>query len=208
MGEFSKVDIDGHLMIVTINRPEVYNACHPPASQELGQVFEEFDANPDLWVAIVTGAGDKAFCAGNDLKYHAEMRAKTGKRPSIFLANLGPIAKHTARASFAKNFFEVGGIEGLTNTGFKDVESCAKAFKDSGAKIAILCSADPLYEEMVATVAPALKAAGCQRLYLAGHPGDKKDAYMKAGVDDFIFLGADVLVITRSALAQLGAIDQ
>jgi len=134
--------------------------------------------------------------------------AKTGKRPAIFLANLGPIAKHTARASFAKNFFEVGGIEGLTNTGFKGAESCAKAFNESGAKIAILCSADPLYEEMVATVAPALKAAGCQRLYLAGHPGDKKDAYMQAGVDDFIFMGADVLTTTRSALALLGAIDQ
>ena len=134
--------------------------------------------------------------------------AKTGKRPSIFLANLGPIAKHTARASFAKNFFEVGGIEGMTNTGFKDAESCAQAFKKSGAAIAILCSADPVYDEMVATVAPALKAAGCKRLYLAGHPGDKKDAYMQAGVDDFIFLGADVLVTTRSALSLLGAIDQ
>ena len=134
--------------------------------------------------------------------------AKTGKRPAIFLANLGPIAKHTARASFAKNFFEVGGIEGLTNTGFKDAESCAQAFKKSGATIAILCSADPLYEEMVATVAPALKTAGCKRLYLAGHPGDKKDAYMQAGVDDFIFMGADVQVTTHSALALLGAIDQ
>jgi methylmalonyl-CoA mutase len=134
--------------------------------------------------------------------------ARTGKRPAIFLANLGPIAKHNARASFATNFFEVGGIEALTNTGFSDAESCARAFKDSGAKIAILCSADPLYEEMVPTVAPALKAAGCERLYLAGHPGDKKDAYMKAGVDDFVFMGADVLATTRSALALLGAIDQ
>ncbi len=134
--------------------------------------------------------------------------ARTGKRPSIFLANLGPIAKHTARASFATNFFEVGGIEALTNTGFSDAESCAKAFKDSGAQIAILCSADPVYEEMAPTVAPALKAAGCQRLYMAGHPGDKKDAYVQAGADDFIFMGADVLVTTRAALALLGAIDQ
>jgi len=93
MGEFSKVDIDGNLMIVTINRPEVYNACHPPASQELGAVFDEFDSNPDLWVAIVTGAGDKAFCAGNDLKYHAEMRAKSGKRPDHGPGGFGGITK-------------------------------------------------------------------------------------------------------------------
>ena len=81
MGQYSKVEIDGRLMIVTINRPEVYNACHPMANQELVDAFDEFQANPELWVAIITGAGDKAFCAGNDLKYHAEIQAKTGKRP-------------------------------------------------------------------------------------------------------------------------------
>ena len=81
MGQYSKVETDGRLMIVTINRPEVYNACHPMANQELVEAFDEFQANPELWVAIITGAGDKAFCAGNDLKYHAEIQAKTGKRP-------------------------------------------------------------------------------------------------------------------------------
>jgi enoyl-CoA hydratase/carnithine racemase len=81
MGQYSKVEIDGRLMTVTINRPEVYNACHPMANVELVAAFDEFHANPELWVAIITGAGDKAFCAGNDLKYHAELQAKTGKRP-------------------------------------------------------------------------------------------------------------------------------
>ena len=81
MGQFSKVETEGRLMIVTINRPEVYNACHPMANQELVEAFDEFSSNPELWVAIITGAGDKAFCAGNDLKYHAELQAKTGKRP-------------------------------------------------------------------------------------------------------------------------------
>ena len=79
--EYCKVEIDGRLMVVTINRPEVYNALHPMGNQELGDVFDEFAANPDLWVAIITGAGDKAFSAGNDLKYHAQLQAKTGKRP-------------------------------------------------------------------------------------------------------------------------------
>ncbi|QLH40529.1 MAG: methylmalonyl-CoA mutase small subunit [Defluviicoccus sp.] len=132
--------------------------------------------------------------------------AKTGARPKIFLANLGPIAKHTGRATFAKNFFEVAGIETLSNTGFADAQSCAAAFGSSGAKIAILCSADPVYETMVETVAPALKATGCEYLFLAGSPGDKKGAYTAAGVDDFIFLGCDLLQITRSTLARLGVI--
>ena len=132
--------------------------------------------------------------------------AKTGKRPAIFLANLGPIAQHTARASFAKNFFEVGGIEGLTNTGFADVDACVQAYKESGTQAAVICSADAIYSEMVPGLAPALKQAGCQYLFLAGHPGDKRDLYTDAGVDDFIFLGADVLATTQTTLRQLGVI--
>jgi len=132
--------------------------------------------------------------------------AKTGKRPAIFLANLGPIAQHTARASFAKNLFEVGGIEGLTNTGFSDVDACVQAFKESGAGAAVICSADAIYAEMVPSLAPALKQAGCKYLFLAGHPGDKRDLYLNAGVDDFIFLGADVLATTQTTLRQLGVI--
>jgi enoyl-CoA hydratase/carnithine racemase len=71
MPEFCKVERDGHVTTITINRPEVMNAIHPPASLELSHAFDEFLADPDAWVAIVTGAGDKAFSAGNDLKFQA-----------------------------------------------------------------------------------------------------------------------------------------
>ena len=69
--EFLKVERDGKLTIITINRPEVYNALHPPAHFEFDEVFNNFRDDPDQWIAIVTGAGDKAFSAGNDLKYQA-----------------------------------------------------------------------------------------------------------------------------------------
>ncbi|MFN3076892.1 MAG: methylmalonyl-CoA mutase family protein [Alphaproteobacteria bacterium] len=131
-------------------------------------------------------------------------KAKTGNWPRIFLANLGPVAQHTGRATFAKNYFEAGGIETLGNNGFSDAESCVKAFKESGASIAILCSSDALYEEYVPKVAPALKQAGCTYLFLAGNPGEKKQAYAEAGMDDFIFLGGDVLGTNRATLARLG----
>jgi crotonobetainyl-CoA hydratase len=71
MPEFCQVERDGHVLTVTIARPEVMNAIHPPASFELAGVFDAFASDPELWVAIVTGAGEKAFCAGNDLKYQA-----------------------------------------------------------------------------------------------------------------------------------------
>ena len=72
MGEFCRVERDGHLTIVTIDRPAVMNAIHPPACAELAEAFDAFEEDPEQWVAIVTGEGDKAFSAGNDLKYQAE----------------------------------------------------------------------------------------------------------------------------------------
>jgi crotonobetainyl-CoA hydratase len=68
---------EGRTLIVTINRPDRMNALHPPANAELEQVFNDFAADPDLWVAIITGAGERAFSAGNDLRWQAEGNAIT-----------------------------------------------------------------------------------------------------------------------------------
>ena len=69
--KFCKVEREGPLTIVTLNRPEVMNALHPPQHFELDSIFNDFANDPEQWVAIVTGAGEKAFSAGNDLKYQA-----------------------------------------------------------------------------------------------------------------------------------------
>lgn len=76
--EFSTLAVDGHILTVTLNRPERRNALHADASHELGAVFDMFEADPDLWIAIVTGAGDKAFCAGADL-----VTAQSKERPPV-----------------------------------------------------------------------------------------------------------------------------
>src|SRR5271169_5737913 len=69
--EFVEVKHAGRITIVTLNRPGVMNALHKPAHFELHEVFNAFAADPEQWVAIVTGAGERAFCAGNDLKWQA-----------------------------------------------------------------------------------------------------------------------------------------
>src|SRR5437763_15427722 len=66
--EFVRYEKRNRIAYVTINRPEVMNALHPPANDELSAVWEDFAADPDTWVAILTGAGERAFSAGNDLK--------------------------------------------------------------------------------------------------------------------------------------------
>jgi enoyl-CoA hydratase/carnithine racemase len=70
--EYCKTRREGRILTVTINRPERMNALHHMANSELAGVFDEFDADPELWVAIITGAGDRAFSAGNDLKFQAQ----------------------------------------------------------------------------------------------------------------------------------------
>jgi enoyl-CoA hydratase/carnithine racemase len=68
---FVQVSREGRTTIVTMDRPEVLNALHPPAHHELSAVFDQFASDPEQWVAIITGSGDRAFCAGNDLKFRA-----------------------------------------------------------------------------------------------------------------------------------------
>ncbi|MBV9117326.1 MAG: enoyl-CoA hydratase/isomerase family protein [Acetobacteraceae bacterium] len=69
--EYCKVEDDGRVRVVTLNRPEVMNALHSAAHHELERVWDEFATRDDLWVGIVTGAGPRAFSAGNDLKVQA-----------------------------------------------------------------------------------------------------------------------------------------
>ena len=82
MPEFCRIDKSDCIMTVTLERPERLNAMHPPGNAELGEVFDDFAADDDLWVAIITGAG-RGFCAGNDLRYQAE-RGKRVPMPRGF----------------------------------------------------------------------------------------------------------------------------
>ena len=174
------------------------------AGATIGQMAAALAGRPEQIAALPRHRFGERFEALRDAS-DAHL-TKTGERPKIFLANLGPVAQHTGRATFSKNFFEAAGIQALGNAGFADTEACVDGFKKSGARIAILCSADSIYESMAVPVAQALKAAGCDYLFMAGAPGDKKDTYGSAGIDDFIFMGGDVLQTTRSTLARLGAI--
>ena len=64
--------VEERVLHVTLNRPHVLNALHPQAHFEMGQVFDAFAADRDLWIAVVRGAGERSFCVGTDLKVRAE----------------------------------------------------------------------------------------------------------------------------------------
>lgn len=83
MLKYCRVERDEHISTITIDRPEVMNALHPMANSELASVFDEFCEDDDQWVAIITGAGERAFSAGNDLKFQAA-GGKLGAAPKGF----------------------------------------------------------------------------------------------------------------------------
>jgi methylmalonyl-CoA mutase len=120
-------------------------------------------------------------------------------RPKVFLANLGTAADFTARATFAKSFFETGGIEAVDTEEFTDPAALAAAFKASGAALACLCSQDKIYAQQAAAAAKALQAAGAKHIYLAGRPGELETALRAAGVKDFVFAGGDALATLQEA---------
>ena len=132
------------------------------------------------------------------------MLKATGARPRVFLANLGKLSEFTARAMFAKNFYEAGGIEAIGNDGFKDQAAMIAAFKASGAKLACLCSSDKVYEAQADDAVKALTAAGAT-VHLAGRPGELEARSRAAGVKTFIFVGCDVVSTLQAAHDILGA---
>ena len=126
------------------------------------------------------------------------MLARTGTRPRVFLANLGKPSDFTARATFAKNFFEAGGIEAIGNDGFASSDEMIAALKASGARLACLCSSDDVYAREAAAAAQVLRGAGAS-VWLAGRPGALEPALTQAGVSGFVFAGCDALAALRAA---------
>ncbi|WP_369392495.1 methylmalonyl-CoA mutase family protein [Streptomyces sp. CG1] len=113
--------------------------------------------------------------------------AATGARPRIFLATLGSAAEYTARATFAANLFQAGGIEPVTEGGFEA----------SGADEAVLCSSDALYAEQAEQAAESLRAAGARQVFLAGR-GDY------SGIDSYVFAGCDAVDVLSATLDRMG----
>ncbi len=132
--------------------------------------------------------------------------ATHGQRPRVLLANLGPVAGHTARSTYARNLFEAGGFEVRSSEPLERPDQVAEAVAAGGAKIVVLCSSGPSQETLVTGMVAQLKAAGARTVVLAGRPGDHEAAYREAGVHRFIHVGCDVHGTLTALLKEEGVL--
>ncbi|RXF72917.1 methylmalonyl-CoA mutase family protein [Hansschlegelia zhihuaiae] len=128
----------------------------------------------------------------------AENEARTAKGGPVFLALIGPIAKHSARAGFVRNLLTAGGLRFLDGPVAAEPEAIAAAFEESGARLAILCGSDEGYAEQAAAVVSGLKTRG-SKVWLAGRPGELTEALIEAGVTRFVTAGDDALATLKEA---------
>ncbi|MGW4112031.1 methylmalonyl-CoA mutase family protein [Actinosynnema sp. NPDC004786] len=119
------------------------------------------------------------------------------ERPKVFLATLGPVAAHTARATFAANLFQAGGIETPAAGATAGVDDVVAKFRESGARIACLCGSESGYAELAGPVERALREAGAERVLLAGKQSD-------ASIDEYVFTGCPALEVLEHTFEALG----
>ncbi len=137
----------------------------------------------------------------------AGYKACTGAAPKVFLANMGPIPQHKARADFSRGFLEVGAFDILGNDGFASVEEAAQAAIESGAPVVVICSSDKTYPDLVPPLTQQIKAAKPDTtVLLAGYPAEHVDAFRAAGVDDFIHIRANCYEILQNLQQKIGVV--
>ncbi len=130
----------------------------------------------------------------------------TGNKPRIFLATMGSLKDYKARADFSRGFFESGGFEIIYPNGFKSTEEAVEKALSSNANAVCICSSDDNYPELVPPIVKGIKSKNKNlQVILAGYPKEQIELHKANGVDDFIFLGADVVAILSNLLNKIGA---
>ena len=176
------------------------------AGATLGEIAQAARANakPGPTVnAVCVYRGAQAFEA---LRQATEAYvARVGQAPQVFLATMGPLTQHKARADFATAFLGVGGFETIYPSGFNTADEAADAALASGAKAVVICSTDATYPELVPPLVQKLKQAKPDlTVMVAGHPSEHLEAFKAAGVDDFIHVNANCQSLLSTLQKKMG----
>ncbi|HTO02374.1 MAG TPA: methylmalonyl-CoA mutase family protein, partial [Opitutus sp.] len=135
-----------------------------------------------------------------------EFARRAGARPRVFLARMGPLNQHKARADFSVGFFAVGGFEVIGKQSFASAEEAAATAIGSNAEIVVLCSSDETYPALVPAFAAAVRGGASRSIIvLAGLPADSATVatFRGCGIDEFIHLRANVHEVLAGCLKKL-----
>lgn len=125
--------------------------------------------------------------------------------PRVFFATMATLAEFGPRSQFSRNLLAVGGIAALgPEEAYGTMEALIDAFRASGAKVALIASTDACYADHAENCAQRLKAAGADWVVLAGKPGENEAKWRAAGIDQFVFVGQDVVKELETLHAALG----
>ncbi|MBI5404321.1 MAG: acyl-CoA mutase large subunit family protein [Ignavibacteriae bacterium] len=166
---------------------------------DVSRTLKSGDEKPVIFNAVRIHRASEIF---EELRNKAlEYKEKKGFAPKIFLATMGPVKQHKARADFSRGFFEVGGFDVIYKKEYNTTDEAVSEAIKSGAEIVTICSTDETYPVLVPVLAKELKEKIKDvKIILAGYPKELVEQLRKDGVHDFIFLGADVYKILKSLL--------
>ena len=173
----------------------------------LGEVSKSIRASSEKGISVNPLIQFRLSEMFEELRIASEnFKKKTGCKPKIFLATMGPLKQFKGRADFSRAFFEVGGFEIVYPNGFATTDEAVKSALDSKAQAVVICSTDDTYPELVPSIVKGIKEKSKDvAVILAGSPKDQIEEHKKTGVDDFIYLGADAHSIISNLLKRIGA---
>ena len=171
----------------------------------LGEISKSIRSSADKGITVQPLKQFRLAEMFEDLRISSEeYKKKTGSKPKVFLATMGPLKQFKGRADFSRAFFEVGGFEIVYPNGFASTDKAVKSAIESKAQVVVICSTDDTYPELVPQVVKGIKEKSKDvSVILAGYPKDQIEEHKKSGVDDFIYLGADAYLILSSLLKRI-----
>jgi methylmalonyl-CoA mutase len=174
----------------------------------LGEISKSIRASAEKGISVASLKPFRLAEMFEDLRITSEnYKKKTGSRPKVFLATMGPLKQFKGRADFSRAFFEVGGFEIIYPNGFVTTDEAVKNAIDSKAQAVVICSTDDTYPELVPPIVKGIKEKSKDiAVVIAGYPKDQIEEHTKSGVDDFIYLGVDAYLVLNTLLKKIGAI--
>ncbi len=171
----------------------------------LGEIFSHLKPGSESLKCPVLQV-DRPAAHFEELRHRASTnKERSGSAPKLFLFNVGPVKQHKARADFSRGFFEAGGFEVINGNPVTSISDGVEGAVASGAKVFVLCSTDETYPELVPVFVKEIKVAIPEATcILAGFPKDQVEDHKRSGIDDFIFLGADVVAVISSIFDKTG----